>query len=132
ASRASIATTTAGGRGSSARACKRRRRLSIQAYKTRDRGARFGVAAAPARRGARRASALADALARACGQPRAGAPEQARAGPAGGGVALLTHDVERPVLDLVVDAPDVLADHAERDQLDAAEQQDRDRQRAEA
>ena len=37
-----------------------------------------------------------------------------------------------PVLDLVVDAPDVLADHAERDQLDAAEQQDRDRDRAEA
>ncbi len=47
-------------------------------------------------------------------------------------VALLAHDVQRAVLDLVVDAPDVLADHAERDQLDAAEQQDGDRDRAEA
>ena len=35
------------------------------------------------------------------------------------------------MLDLVVDAPHVLPDHAQGDQLDSAEQQDRDRDRAE-
>ena len=47
-------------------------------------------------------------------------------------IELLPHDVQRAVLDLLVDPPHVLADHADRDQLDAAEQQDRDRDRAEA
>ena len=46
--------------------------------------------------------------------------------------ARLAHDVQRAALDLVVDAPDVLADHAERDQLDAAEQQDHDQRRGDA
>ena len=35
----------------------------------------------------------------------------------------LAHDVQRPLLDLVVDAPDVLADDAHGDELDAADQQ---------
>ena len=42
------------------------------------------------------------------------------------------HEVQRPALDLVVDTPDVLADDPDRDQLDPAQQQYRDRQRAEA
>ena len=40
--------------------------------------------------------------------------------------------VERPLLDLVVDAPEVLADHAEREQLDAADQQHGEQQRRHA
>ena len=53
-------------------------------------------------------------------------------------VALVGHvvagadKVQRAPLHLVVDTPDVLADDADRDQLDPAEQQDQDRQRAEA
>ena len=39
-------------------------------------------------------------------------------------VDALAHDVQRPVLDLVVDPADVLADDPDRDQLDPAEQQD--------
>src|SRR6185437_10381091 len=58
-------------------------------------------------------------LARGQSRPHRGDPHRAldRA------VALLAHDVQRAVLDLLVDAADVLADHAERDQLDAADQQ---------
>ena len=40
--------------------------------------------------------------------------------------------VQRPLLDLVVDPPEVLADHAEREQLDAADQQDDEQQRRDA
>ena len=47
-------------------------------------------------------------------------------------VAAAAHEVQRPALDLVEDAADVLADQADRDQLDAAEQQHRDLHGAEA
>ena len=40
--------------------------------------------------------------------------------------------VQRPLLDLVVDPPEVLAEHAEREQLDAADQQHREQQRRHA
>ena len=78
-----------------------------------------------------RASASGDPLAHPRGEPGAGDGRH-RAAHVLGAVALVADDVEGAVLDLVVDAPDVLADDAEGDQLDAAEQQDRDRQGAEA
>ena len=40
-------------------------------------------------------------------------------------VDLLVHHVQRPPLDLVVHPAQVLTDHAEREELDAAEEQDR-------
>src|SRR5207253_2267483 len=42
---------------------------------------------------------------------------------------LVGDDVERAALDLIVDAADILADDAEGDQLDAAEEQDGDQGR---
>src|SRR5438270_325337 len=40
--------------------------------------------------------------------------------------------IERPPLDFVVDAPHILANDADRDQLDTAEQQDHEEDRADA
>ena len=47
-------------------------------------------------------------------------------------VDVLAHHVERAALDLVVDAPDVLADDPEGHELDAADQQDDEQQRRDA
>src|SRR5271157_2303694 len=89
------------------------------------RGERRGVIAA--------GGCLEDALGRARGESRTSARRRGDHTPRGGrAVALVADDVQRTVLDLVVDATDVLADHAERDQLDAAQQQDGDRDRAES
>ena len=44
----------------------------------------------------------------------------------------VAHDVQRAALDLVVDAPHVLADHADRHELNAAQQQHRDDRRGDA
>ncbi len=78
-------------------------------------------------------SAADDVLSRnLCGGQPGTSDRRERAVGAGGTVALFAHDVQRPVLDLVVDTAHVLADHAQRDQLDAAEQQDRDGQGSEA
>src|SRR5262245_32174191 len=41
----------------------------------------------------------------------------------------LSHDIERPLADFVVDTAQVLADNAQHDQLDAAEEQDADQRR---
>ncbi len=70
----------------------------------------------------------ADALGHARRQPCAHGTIGTAASASRRSVALLAHDVQRAVLDLVVDAAHVLPDHPERDQLDAAQQQDGDRE----